>query len=669
MDAQQFLAEFGHIANAPEGVARLRELVYQFAVTGRLTAQREEDGNADVVLSNVAQIRQHLIKEKKFKRSPKLESAPLTPPTITIPPSWRWSRLLDLGEINPRNKVEDDAETVVMATFVPMAAVSELHPTRIAGEVRPWSEIAKGYTHFANGDVLLAKITPCFENGKSTVVQGLEHNIGAGSTEFHVFRPVSKDVDPAYVYLFVRSPLFRTNGEASMTGTAGQKRLPTDYFALCAMPLPPSEEQSRIVAKVDELMALCDQLEAQQKKRRTLQNHLRQASLQAVAASQSPHELQESWQRLQANFGQLFSVPEDVIAFKGLILDLATSGNLSNIEHRHDSTGRQLLEAIADRRVAWSKETKDQDKKEAQTMLKKLRKQQVIFPDTALPEHWTWGTFLQIAQAVVDCHNKTAPYVANGIHLVRTTDIRNGEMNLANTKKITEETFDYWARRMPPRAGDIFFTREAPMGEAAIVPEGEKVCLGQRTMLLRLFPELFNNRFLLYVIRSPSFQTRMIEAAIGMTVKHLRVGGVEDLVVPVPPKPEQDAIVTIIDSLFAVCDRFEKQLSQKQRVAENLVLSSVASLTGVAIEQEEEPMKAPQTELVAPVRLGTPPDIKTQAPLAIILARHNGEMSAKDLWQRFGGEIDAFYAQLKTEVAHGWVLEPAPAEVLEKANS
>lgn len=77
-------------------------------------------------------------------------------------------------------------------------------------------------------------------------------------------------------------------------------------------------------------------------------------------------------------------------------------------------------------------------------------------------------------------------------------------------------------------------------------------------------------------------------------------------------------------------------------------------------------MKAPQTELLAPVHLGTPPDVKAQAPLATILARHHGEMSAKDLWQRFGGEIDAFYAQLKTEVTQGWLLEPAPAEMLEK---
>lgn len=196
------------------------------------------------------------------------------------------------------------------------------------------------------------------------------------------------------------------------------------------------------------------------------------------------------------------------------------------------------------------------------------------------------------------------------------------------------------------------------MGEAAIVPDGEKVCLGQRSMLIRLFPDLFSNRFLLCVIQSPGFQARMIEAAIGMTVKHLRVGGVEDLVVPVPPKTEQDRIVAIVDELFRMCDHYAAQLSGKQRFAANLAVSAVASLTGIAIEQEEKPMKAPQTELIAPLRLGAAPDIKAQAPLATILARHKGEMSAKDLWQRFGGEIDAFYAQLKTEVAHGWIVEP-----------
>ena len=129
MDAKHFLAEFGHIANAPGGIERLRELIYQFAVTGRLAPPQTGEGDASLVLERVAQVRQRLIREKRFKRTAKLESEHLVAPGIALPESWRWSRLLDLGEINPRNYAKDDDA----ATFFPMAAVSERHGEPIGG--------------------------------------------------------------------------------------------------------------------------------------------------------------------------------------------------------------------------------------------------------------------------------------------------------------------------------------------------------------------------------------------------------------------------------------------------------------------------------------------------------------------------------------------------------
>ena len=111
-----------------------------------------------------------------------------------------------------------------------------------------------------------------------------------------------------------------------------------------------------------------------------------------------------------------------------------------------------------------------------------------------------------------------------------------------------------------------------------------------------------------------------------------------------------------------ICDRLEKEVRDANKAAERLAIASVAELTGIAIEQQKEAaVKAPQTELIAPLRLGMLPDVKDQAPLATLLARNHSGMSARDLWQRFGGEIDAFYAQLKTEVAHGWIEDPSYA--------
>lgn len=658
MDAQQFLAEFGHIANAPGGVAQLRKLVLQLAISGRLTERVECDTNALELIEANRDFQRSLVAQKALKRQPAPKPVTRSDQPWMLPEGWVWTRLGSVTNYGAAPKVEfDDAKE---DTWVLELEDIEKGTSKLLSKVFARERKFKSTKNsFPAGAVLYSKLRPYLD--KVLIAE----SSGVCTTEI---TPISffENIDAGYLRWYLKSPYFIAYADGSTYGM-NLPRLGTDSAREALFAFPPLKEQSRIVAKVDELMALCDKLEEQQQARRILQNNLRQSTLQAVACATSPHELQTTWARLADNFGRLFHVQEDVVAFKGLILDLAVSGELLNIEHCDANTGgADLLNAIAAKRIEWSRESVDQEQKEALAMLKKLRTQQVPIPDAPLPEHWAWASLLQVSQAVVDCHNKTAPYVNEGIHLIRTTDIRNGRMSLTSTRKISEETYAYWARRMPPKGGDIFFTREAPMGEAAIVPDGERVCLGQRSMLIRLFHELFSNRFLLYVIQSPSFQARMIEAAIGMTVKHLRVGGVEDLVVPVPPKVEQDRIVAVVDELFRMCDQYADQLSRRQRIATNFAMSAVSSLTGVAIVQEEEPMKAPQTELSAPLRLGAAPGIKAQAPLATILARHNGEMGAKDLWQRFGGEIDAFYAQLKAEVAHGWILEPVVAEMREK---
>lgn len=646
MDAQQFLAEFGYIANAPGGVDRLRDMILELAIQGRLISSNEKRESTLDLLSEIRQWRSTLNSSKRGRRG--INDHPISgrEKVLPIPDHWVWVRHSDIFSL-AKGKNPKDLGVSGKYPYLDIEALDRGNVQRYTND-----EQAPRATR---ANILVV----CDGSRSGLILDGRDGVIGSTLARVDTFPPIQP-----FVKLLFQHSYRRLNAEKK---GAAIPHLDTARLLAGACGLPPLSDQKDIVAKVYELMTLCDQLEAQQQDRRKLQNALRQSTLQALASAQSPHELQDSWQRLQTNFGSLFSEPEDVRDFKGLILDLAVSGLLLPTSGTTTSTA-DLIEQIANARTEWAKTAEEQEKKEAVAMLKKLRTQQVAVPSSPLPEHWRWASLLQVAQAVVDCHNKTAPYVAEGIHLVRTTDIRDGQMDLSKTKKISEETYNYWARRMPPKSGDIFFTREAPMGEAAIVPaEGGRVCLGQRTMLIRLFPELFSNRYLLYVIQSPSFQSRMTEAAVGMAVKHLRVGGVEDLVVPVPPRAEQDQIVGIVDSLFELCDRHAEYLATSRRVATNLSSAAVAALTGITLEQEEEaPVKVPQTELITSLRLGSTPDVKAQAPLATLLARHNGEMSARDLWQRFGGEIDAFYAQLKTEVAHGWIAEPAVAEVREK---
>lgn len=646
MDAQQFLAEFGHIANAPGGIIRLKEMINILAVQGMLVQQdsTEESAEAFLVKSGNHQISRT---QRRRNGTPAIQTD-----SFQLPKGWTMTQLQTLANPQAGYAFKSNLfnENRLGMPIIRVRDVGVNSPrTYFSGEFRDEFLVSNGDWLVAmDGDFRVAVWSgPCaLLNQRVTRLQ------------FY-----SNEISRKYVCMALQFQLRNLQGIKNYTTV---DHLSGGQIASAQIPLPPPKEQSRIVAKVDELIALCDKLEAQQQARRKLQNNLRQSTLQAVASASSPYELQTSWSRLADNFGRLFHEPEDVVVFKGMILDLAVSGQLSNNEHRHASTGDELLDAIAARRIAWSNESVDQEQKEALTMLKKLRTQQVLTPELALPEHWVWSSLLQVSQVIIDCDHKTPSYSTTGIHLIRTTDIRDGEMRLHSTKKISQESYLARSRRLVPEPGDIFFTREAPMGEAAIVPNGLPVCLGQRLMLIRLFGDLFNNRFLIYAIRSPGFQNRLQTSAIGMTVKHINVGDVENLMIPVPPRIEQDRIVAIVDELFHLCDQYADQLTRKQRTATNLVSSAVSILTGIATEQKEEPMKAPQTELIAPLRLGKAPDIKAQSPLATILARHNGEMPAKDLWQRFGGEIDAFYTQLKTEVAHGWILEPAVAEMREK---
>lgn len=565
MDTQQFLAGFGHIANAPRGIERLRELIYQFAVTGRLVPQQADEGSAQATLENVTRIRQKLIAEKQWKRAPKLESVPLELPAIELPPSWRWSRLLDLGEINPRNPASDEAK----ATFVPMAAVSEKHGEAVAGAEANWSDISRGYTHFANGDVLLAKITPCFENGKAAVVSGLKHGIGSGSTEFHVFRPMCGDVNAAYIYLFLRSPLFRAKGQTSMTGTAGQKRLPTDYFALCAMPLPPKAEQSRIVTKVDELMALCDMLETQQQARRKLQNNLRLSALQAVASATSPHELKNSWQRLSENFGRVFQASEDIGELRATILSLAIRGLLTDQVDGEEPAELQIAEI---KKISVTKHGQSRRKKVA-VSYKPVGDSDLAYP---IPMGWTTARLGELVRVIngrayskPELLNKGTPVLRVG-NLFTSRDWYYSDLELEEDKYCD--------------VGDLIFAWSASFGP--FIWSGPRVIYHYHIWKLESFSdELLNKKFLYTVLLE---QTKAIKSSgHGISMAHMTKEKMEQLPIAVPPLAEQARIVARVAALMDVCDELERKLRDSVVVASRLTVSAVSTITGIAIEQEE----------------------------------------------------------------------------------
>lgn len=173
-----------------------------------------------------------------------------------LPHGWCSVKIGDIATLNPRldaQNVPDDA----LVTFVPMSAVEAGSGGIDVSSSRYFREVRKGYTPFREGDVLFAKITPCMENGKMAVVPALSGGLAFGSTEFHVLRP-SAGVEAKYLYYFVSAQQFRSEAEHNMTGAVGQRRVPTSYLAECQCPVPPLNEQRRIVAKLEELLSELD---------------------------------------------------------------------------------------------------------------------------------------------------------------------------------------------------------------------------------------------------------------------------------------------------------------------------------------------------------------------------------------------------------------------------
>ena len=154
-----------------------------------------------------------------------------------------------LGEVctvNPRTARTGHSGEETAVSFVPMAAVDERFGTIAVREERPLAEVSKGFTAFMDGDVLFAKITPCMENGKAALAQNLTNGVGRGSTEFYVLRPGDR-VLSEYIYHFVRQPEFREAAKRSFIGTAGQQRVPKSFMENALLPIPPLDEQRRIV--------------------------------------------------------------------------------------------------------------------------------------------------------------------------------------------------------------------------------------------------------------------------------------------------------------------------------------------------------------------------------------------------------------------------------------
>ena len=243
----------------------LKKSILQEAIQGRLVAQDKSDEPASVLLQRIREEKLRLVKEGKLKKKDVVDSfiykgddnkyfekvgketRDITEEIpFEIPNTWEWVRLSDVVQVNPKNDVPDNT----LAAFIPMERIEATYLSSFTYSERKWGDIKSGFTHFADGDVAFAKITPCFQNRKSMILKGLPNGVGAGTTELKVLRPYAETIDREYLLFFLESSYFVE--EATFKGTANQQRIISGYMENKLFPLPPLSEQRRISEKIKE---------------------------------------------------------------------------------------------------------------------------------------------------------------------------------------------------------------------------------------------------------------------------------------------------------------------------------------------------------------------------------------------------------------------------------
>ena len=237
----------------------LRQKILDLAIHGKLVPQDPNDEPASVLLERIKAEKERLIKEGKIKRSKKSAKTSDTPHyenvPFEVPEGWKSVPVSELFCLNPKSEITDNTSV----GFIPMACVNDGFSGNHQFEERIWKEVKKGYCHFQNGDIGIAKISPCFENLKSTIFQNLPNNYGAGTTELVILRPLNIHAK-FYLYLF-KSQWYISEGTKYFKGVVGQQRVHKGIFTDLQIPLPPLAEQYRIVAEIEKWFALIDQIE------------------------------------------------------------------------------------------------------------------------------------------------------------------------------------------------------------------------------------------------------------------------------------------------------------------------------------------------------------------------------------------------------------------------
>lgn len=542
------------LAGAPNGIKKLRELILELAVRGKLVPQDPSDEPASELLKRIAAEKARLVAEGKLKKQKPLAEITNEERPFELPAGWEWSQL---GRISSDVQYGFTASANHQSGEPLLLRITDIQNDGVNWDTVPGCEISPseiaGY-ELKNGDIVIARTGGTI--GKSYLVSGLTHSAVFASYLIRIGRLDA--IYPDFTKVFLGSQFYWKQLYANSMGT-GQPNVNGTALKGLLIPLAPMEEQHRIVAKVDELMALCDRLEAQQTDAESAHSLLVQALLDNLTQTSDPTDFAANWQRLAEHFHTLFTTESSIDALKQTLLQLAVMGKLVQ-QDPDDEPASELLRRIAvekSRLVAQGKVKKQKPRAE-------IGEEEKPFE---LPKNWVWS---RLGSQVIDsgagwspsCESRPREGLEWGV--LKVSAVSWGAYNSEENKALPA---NLEARPEHEVAeGDFLVSRAntAALVARSVVVEKtpSRLMLSDKIVRLKL-TDRCDRRYVNLVNSAPHARQYYAQVAGGTSssMKNVSREQILNLPIALPPLAEQQRIVAKVDQLMHLCNTFKQQIT------------------------------------------------------------------------------------------------------------
>jgi len=537
------------------GIQKLRELILELAVRGKLVPQDPNDEPASELLKRIQAEKSKLIADGKLKKEKKIAQIADDEKHFELPKGWEWVRNCELFQLRKGRIPKTLNEDGLGLPYLDIDALDRNIMRRYSEELTCPKSTDK--------DILVV----CDGSRSGLVLDGKNGIIGS---------TLSIIDTPIYIQNYIKL-IFKQGFEIFNTSMKGAAIPHLDTQKLLQNPtaLPPLPEQQRIVAKVDELMALCDQLEQQHSNAVEAHEKLVEHLLGTLTQAKNAQEFNSKWQRIYAHFDTLFTTEASIDALKQTLLQLAVMGKLVP-QDPDDEPASELLKRIQVEKAKLIADGKLKREKPLAPIAKDEQPYQ-------LPEGWSW---LRLNELLTKIGAGSTPlggkqvYVKEGVPFLRSQNVWDEGLKLDDVAFIKLDTHQKMSGTHV-YSGDLLFNiTGASIGRCAIVPES--FVTGNVSQHVTIIRPASNQilRFMHLVLISKHVQQTVMDVQVGVSREGLSIGKLGQFVVPVPPLAEQHRIVAKVDELMSLCDKLktciQQASQQQQKLADALVAQVLA---------------------------------------------------------------------------------------------